>query len=70
MLLPGWKWEQGLEACTEQETQRERVFTVLSVLCSPPLMKHLSYASPACLCTSAANWAKSRGDFVRRTNVG
>lgn len=71
MLLPGWKWEWGLEARTEQEAQRECVLTVLSeCCCSPPLLKHLSYASPACLCTRAANWAKLCGDFVRRTNVG
>lgn len=69
-MLLGWRWEQGLEARTEQEMQRERVLTVLSERCNPPLLKHLSYASPACLCTRAANWAKSRGDFVRPTNVG
>lgn len=70
MLLPGWKGEQGLETHPEEERQWERVSTLLSECCSPPLLKHLSYASPACLCPRAANWAKSRGDFVRQTNVG
>lgn len=67
-LLPGR--EQRLEARSEQETRRERAFAVLSKRYGLPRLKHLSYASPACLFTRAANWAKSHGDFVRLTNVG
>lgn len=70
MLPPGQEREQGLEAHMEQERQWECVFAVLSKCYSLPGLKHLSYASPACLLTRAANWAKLHGDFVRLTNVG
>lgn len=37
MLLPGWKWEQGLEARTEEEKQWECIHSPVGVLQSSPL---------------------------------